>query len=88
MFNSQIQVSIGVEYWPKFAAILNFNDDDNIDIVLANGDTESFYLLLVFGNGTFENPRILFIGARDKPTSLSVGALNNNNNLDTIINVQ
>jgi hypothetical protein len=61
-------------------AVGDFNGDRYMDLVVANGDSDSLSILIGFGNGTFGTPMTFFTG--NTPVSVAVGDFNGDGRLD------
>ncbi|CAF3319218.1 unnamed protein product [Rotaria socialis] len=70
---------------PRFATVGDFNNDDRMDIVIANIMTDSVTLAYGYGNGTFTNQNVYTTGVGSHPYFPAVGDLNNDNRLDLIV---
>ncbi|CAF4505415.1 unnamed protein product, partial [Rotaria sp. Silwood2] len=65
-------------------AIADIDNDNQLDIVVANFHSDSFGLLLGYGNGTFANIRLYFLGVASSPISVAVGDFNRDNQIDIV----
>lgn len=63
----------------------DFNNDDNLDLAVANNVDSTVSILLVYGNGTFQNQTMFSAG--NGPWFLTTGDFNNDNKLDLAITV-
>ncbi|CAF0834378.1 unnamed protein product [Rotaria sp. Silwood1] len=84
-FSSPLKYSIASESQPIFVASGDFNNDNQMDIVIANNGTDSVAILLGFGNGSFANQTIYSTGIESQPQSIAIGDLNNDENMDIIV---
>jgi hypothetical protein len=84
-FSNQTTFPIGSGSEPYSLAIGNFNNDNQLDIAVANSGTNSFSVLLGCVNGTFFSPLNYFIADGSQPSSIAVGDFNNDNRLDIIV---
>ena len=79
------KIYLGNDSQPKSVALGDFNNDDQLDIVVANYGLTSVSILLGDGDGNFEN-RVDFQLARNvAPSSLAIGHLNSDRYLDVAI---
>jgi FG-GAP-like repeat len=61
------------------------NSDGQLDIAVANSGTDNIGLFFGFGNGTFSSQRIYTTGVSSRPSSITVGYLNNDTYLDLAV---
>jgi hypothetical protein len=67
---------------PTSVAVGDFNDDNRLDIVVANGNSNDVSVLLGYSEGSFMNQISYATGS--KPQSVAVGDFNNDNYLDIV----
>ncbi|CAF0975299.1 unnamed protein product [Rotaria sp. Silwood1] len=79
--------STGADSRPDSIAVGDFNHDNQLDIVVANINSSSIGIFLGLDDGSFESPRIYFIGKKSRPQSVVVGDFNNDSNLDIVIGI-
>ncbi len=84
-FSSPTPYSTGSGSGPDSLAIGDFNNDNQLDIVIANLGSNSFSVLLGCANGTFFNPLNYFIANGSFSLSVAVGDFNNDSRLDIIV---
>ncbi|CAF1344331.1 unnamed protein product [Rotaria sordida] len=84
-FDSMITFSTGINSAPYCLAIGHFNNDNYLDIVVTNSQTDNVVILFGFDNGTFTIGVIYSTGARSQPSAVAVGDLNQDNILDIVI---
>jgi hypothetical protein len=84
-FTNQTNFSTGSGSQPNFLTIGDFNNDNQLDIVIANSGSNSFGVLLGFVNGTFFSQLNYFLGDGSQPTFIAVGDFNNDSRLDIIV---
>ncbi|CAF5176713.1 unnamed protein product, partial [Rotaria magnacalcarata] len=69
--------------FPQSVAVGDFNNDTQLDIVVANSNDNSVSALLGYGNGSFQNQMTFSTGSR--PQSVAVGDFNNDTQLDIVV---
>ena len=84
-FSNQITYSTGSGSQPYFLAIGDLNNDNQLDIAVANYGSNSFSVLLGCGNGTFFSPLNYFIADGSQPLSIAVSDFNDDNRLDIVV---
>ena len=84
-FSSQHTYFTGNGSRPISIAVADFNNDGRIDITVANVQTSTVGVLLGHGNGTFQNQKTFSTGAYSFPTSLAVGDLDKDGNMDIVV---
>jgi hypothetical protein len=77
--------STGESSAPYSVAVGDFNNDDQLDIVVANYNAASVGVLLGYGNGTFSVVKIYSTGQGSTPRSVAVGDFDNDNRLDIVV---
>jgi hypothetical protein len=70
---------------PIAVGVGDFNNDNYLDVVVANYDGQSVSILLGNGDGTFLPEKITYVGNNTDPTAMAVGDFNNDHQLDTVI---
>ena len=70
---------------PQSIAICDLNNDDHMDILVANSGTDSIGVLFGYGNGTFQNQVILSRLQSFRPVWVLVSDFNNDNLIDIAI---
>jgi hypothetical protein len=80
-FQNQTKYSTG--RFPLYVTSGDFNNDNNLDLVVTNTDDDDIGVLLGNGDGTFQNQMKYKSGS--KPTSLSVGDFNDDMKLDLAV---
>lgn len=81
-FVSQIPYSTGFESQPVSVAVADFDSDSFLDMIVANYATNSIVLLLGYGDGTFQDAKVVSIAYGSHPFSLVSGDFNNDRKLD------
>jgi predicted nucleotidyltransferase len=84
-FSSPKLYSTGSGSEPFRLATGDFNNDNQLDIAIANYGGNSFSVLLGFVNGTFFSPLNYFIADGSLPLSIAVGDFNSDSRLDIIV---
>jgi hypothetical protein len=84
-FSSVISYSTGSDSLPDSVAVGDFNNDNRLDIVVANFGSDSLGIFFGYGNGTFFNQTTLPTGSGSQPSSVAIGDFNNDNQLDIAI---
>jgi hypothetical protein len=84
-FAEQVAFSTGAGSSPWYAIGGDFNRDGKLDLAIANYGKSNVGVLYGYGNGTFGNLQIYTTGIGSNPTSVKVGDLNNNNQLDLVV---
>ena len=65
-----------------WVAVGDFNNDNQLDITVANWGINSISVILGYGNGTFADPVSYSTGSGSRPISIAVGDFNNDSCLD------
>jgi hypothetical protein len=84
-FASQQTYSTVNDSNPISIAIGDFNDDQYVDIVVANSNTNNIGMLFGLGQGTFGIVQTYSTGTDSGPTSVAVGDLNKDNQMDIVV---
>ena len=84
-FSSQVTYSTGTGSGPYSIATGDFNNDNRLDIVVANYGTNNVGVFLGYGNGTFSSQTTYSTGNGSGPSSIAVGDFNNDNRLDIVV---
>ncbi|CAF1558042.1 unnamed protein product [Rotaria magnacalcarata] len=83
-FQPQTTYSTGFLSQPYSVAVGDFDNDNQLDIVVANRGTNSIGILGGYGNGTFKKVLVYSLGS-SRPVSVTVADLNNDKCLDIIV---
>ncbi|CAF4182995.1 unnamed protein product, partial [Rotaria magnacalcarata] len=68
---------------PNSVAVGDFNNDTQLDIVVANSHDKNVSVLLGYCNGSFQNQMTFSTGSY--PQSVAVGDFNNDTRLDIVV---
>ncbi|CAF3234253.1 unnamed protein product, partial [Rotaria sp. Silwood2] len=82
---SQITYSTDPGTSPCSVAVGDFNNDNQLDIVVITNDDGSVVIYLGYGNGTFARPTFFDTGSGAQLVFVAVGNLNNDNHLDIAV---
>ncbi|CAF2088748.1 unnamed protein product [Rotaria magnacalcarata] len=74
--------SIGFGYRPHSIVIGDFNEDQILDVAVANSDNNTIFVLCGSGNGTFTNNEMYSTGSDSMPVFLISGDFNDEHRLD------
>jgi hypothetical protein len=69
---------------PSSVTVGDFNNDQQLDIIVVNGDTSSLMVFIGYGNGSFTMQGTYSTGSDSSPSSVAVGDFNNDNRLDVV----
>ncbi|CAF1181469.1 unnamed protein product [Rotaria sp. Silwood1] len=84
-FERQITYPIGADSYPQYVIADDINKDNHLDIVTVNSKSNSISLIMGYGNGTFDIPKVYSTGEDSYPLAVAIGDLNNDNRADLII---
>ncbi|CAF4135376.1 unnamed protein product [Adineta steineri] len=84
-FSTQITYSTGDNSQPQAVTIGDFNNDKQLDIVVANNGTNNIGIFLGYGNGTFSSQTIYSTGNDSRPRDVAAGDFNNDGQLDIAV---
>ena len=85
-FQQTVKSSIIYSSNPKSIAIGDLNNDQRIDIVVANSGTDTIGIFLGIDNGTlFTNQQIYSTGPLSQPTSIAISDFNNDQHTDIAV---
>jgi len=84
-FTSQVTHSTGPYSSPYSLAVGDFNNDTNLDIVVANYGSDNVGIFFGWGNGSFASQTTYSTGFDSSPYSLAVGDFNNDTVLDFVV---
>jgi predicted nucleotidyltransferase len=81
-FGTQATFPTGDNSQPSSVAMGDFNNDNQLDIAVANSGTNNIGILLGYGNGSFTAQKTYSTGPYSRPTSITVSDFNNDKQLD------
>jgi hypothetical protein len=84
-FGTQTIFPIGSDSSPTSVAVGDFNNDNRLDIAVANSGTNNIGVLLGLGDGTFDQQKVYSTGNYSGPSSIAVGDFNNDSQLDIAV---
>ncbi|CAF5054159.1 unnamed protein product [Rotaria sp. Silwood1] len=70
-------------FMPISVALEDFNNDNQLDIVVANFWDKTVSILIGYGNGSFRDQRTYIVGVG--PQSVAVGDFNSDNRMDIVV---
>lgn len=85
MFFNQTTYSTGASSSPVSVAVVDVNNDNKPDIVVANSGTTTVGVLLNTGNGSFPSQTTYSTGATSSPIAVSVVDVNGDNRPDIVV---
>ncbi|CAF3577317.1 unnamed protein product [Rotaria sp. Silwood1] len=83
-FVDQQNYSTGSQSFPCSVVVNDFNNDNCLDIAVANYKTNNIGIFLGYGNGTFVNPKLFSTGS-SHPLFIITGDFNNDNQSDIAV---
>ncbi|CAF4240686.1 unnamed protein product, partial [Adineta steineri] len=84
-FPLQTIFSTGDLSFPTSVAVDDLNDDNELDIIVANSATENIGILYGYGNGSFASLDLYSTGVGSIPQAVTTGDFNNDKKLDIAI---
>jgi hypothetical protein len=84
-FQDQITSFTGYDSLLYSLALGDFNEDNHLDIAIANYDTDNIGIFLGYGNGSYESQKIYTTTYGSNPSSVAVGDFNNDNHSDIVV---
>jgi hypothetical protein len=84
-FSTQVTYSTESGSGPSSVAVGDFNNDNRLDIVVANTGTNNLGVFLGYGNGSFFSQATYSTGSGSEPDAISVGDFDNDNRLDIVV---
>jgi hypothetical protein len=83
--SSEIIYSTGTNSQPCWIAIDDLNNDNRLDIVVANSGNDNVGILFGYGNGTFSSQITYSTGVKSQPSSVIIDDFNNDTRLDIAV---
>jgi hypothetical protein len=83
-FSNQQTYPTGTYSLPYSVVVNDFNNDNCLDIAVANYGTNNIGIFLGYGNGTFANPKLFSTGS-SRPFFITSGDFNNDNRFDIAV---
>ncbi|CAF4839652.1 unnamed protein product [Rotaria sp. Silwood1] len=84
-FANQTSYSLGAQSFPTFITLGDFNNDNQLDIVVAISNTNSVGILIGYINGTFAAQMTFSTGSYSDPRWINVADFNNDSLLDMAV---
>ncbi|CAF4886753.1 unnamed protein product [Rotaria sp. Silwood1] len=84
-FSDQVQYSTGDYSQPSSVVIDDFNNDDKLDIAVANRNSSNLGIFLGYGDGSFSTQMTYSTGSNSNPRSITVGDFNGDGLLDIAV---
>ncbi|CAF4099052.1 unnamed protein product, partial [Adineta steineri] len=84
-FDAQITYSTSTNSKPLWVSVDDYNNDNYLDLAIANSNLNNIGILLGNGLGYFTNPTTYSDGPSSTPKCLAVGDFNKDNRLDIVV---
>jgi hypothetical protein len=84
-FTAQITYSISFKSRPQFVSVGNFDNDNYLDVVVADSENDQVHILLGSGNGTFTTLTTYDGISESDPLMVAVADFNNDNRSDIVV---
>jgi hypothetical protein len=84
-FANEISYSTGFDSIPYSIALGDLNNDQYLDIAVANYGTDEIAIFFGYGNGSFTDPIRYTTTVGSDPSSVAVADLNNDHQLDIVV---
>ncbi|CAF1085715.1 unnamed protein product [Adineta ricciae] len=85
LLTDPISYSTGSGSYPTSVAISDFNNDQHLDIVVTNFNTDNIGIFYNYGNGSFKNQLIYSTNSQSYPIFVTAGDFNRDNQSDIIV---
>jgi hypothetical protein len=70
---------------PIAIATRDMNNDNYLDLIVANSGSNDIWVFLGTGNGSFLKPKTYSVGYDARPQSIAIGDINNDDKLDIVV---
>lgn len=84
-FGPSAQFFTGSQSHPNSVTVDDFNNDDHLDIAVTNSISDTFGILLGYGNGDFADQLTYFTGLNSLPSAIATDHFNNDTYLDIVV---
>ncbi|CAF1191220.1 unnamed protein product [Rotaria sordida] len=84
-FGTMMTYSTGTNSTPQSLAVYDFNNDGQLDIVVANSGTDDIGILLGYGNGSFSSMIRYSTGKHSGPAAVVLTDINNDGRIDIVV---
>jgi hypothetical protein len=84
-YANQMTYSIGLSSFPYSVAVIDFNSDSILDIIVANYGNNKLGVLLGYNDGTFTNIILFSMEYGTRPFSVVVGDFNSDRKVDLVV---
>jgi predicted nucleotidyltransferase len=85
VFTKQMTLTTGNSSRPRSFVIADFNNDDQMDIGVANSGTDNIGIFIGYGNISFANQVTYSTGPNSSPYSVASGDFNNDTHMDIVV---
>jgi hypothetical protein len=84
-FGMEMIYPIGTNSHPQYVITCDINNDNQLDIVSVNWKSNSFSIIMGYGNGTFAEQTIYSTGNMTNPCTIASGHFNKDKRLDLVV---
>lgn len=84
-FANKIILSTGYDSLPSSAVVVDFNNDQKLDIAVTNSGTHNVMIFYGDGNGSFPIEKIFSLDIGSQPSAIGVGDFNDDTKLDLAV---